>query len=305
MKKFLTKTIIILLPIILVWIVTETILKQIPNNYKYKSTYLNENIKDIQILILGSSHSFYGVNPTYFTYKAFNSANVSQTFDYDYKIFNKYKGNYEELKAIVIPISYFSLWSRLHKGIEKWRCFYYLDSYGFYEHINLKNYFFTGTIKEKKQRIEKFLIKNQDDINCDTLGFGHNNTVENNFIATGKETSLRHTYNLKKRKDIYLENIKYLNSMIEWCDNHNITVLLFTPPAYISYRKHLNKEQLNKTIKTGNNLSQKYKNCIYINYITDSTFTKKYFQDADHLNELGAEKLTKQLNSLIIFMLDC
>ena len=38
---------------------------------------------------------------------------------------------------------------------------------------------------------------------------------------------------------------------------------------------------------------------IYKNYMYDKMFIENDFYDADHLNEIGAEKLTKLLNNLI------
>jgi hypothetical protein len=43
----------------------------------------------------------------------------------------------------------------------------------------------------------------------------------------------------------------------------------------------------------------KYDNVTYQNFLLDSSFSAIDFFDADHLNEIGAKKLTSKLDTLI------
>lgn len=72
--------------------------------------------------------------------------------------------------------------------------------------------------------------------------------------------------------------------------------MLLTPPAFETYRKDLNKQQLKITIETAKQLDCENNNCIYLNLINDTCFYAKDFYDADHLSEIGAEKLSKLIN---------
>ena len=73
-----------------------------------------------------------------------------------------------------------------------------------------------------------------------------------------------------------------------------------TPPAFKTYLKELNKRQLDLTIETAQGLASDYKNCVYLNLIKDTSFEAKDFYDADHLNEIGAKKLSLIVNNLIL-----
>ncbi len=66
MKRFVIKTIYISLPILVVAILMEILLRNTPNDYLFKKQYLDKHSSEIETLILGSSHSFYGFNPEYF-----------------------------------------------------------------------------------------------------------------------------------------------------------------------------------------------------------------------------------------------
>ena len=118
------------------------------------------------------------------------------------------------------------------------------------------------------------------------------------MVETGKESALRHTKHINeiKYKTIFNENRLTLKEIIQWCKNRNIRLLLFTPPAFETFRQNLNKQQLNITLETVKSIDLENDNCIYLNYLNDSRFVAKDFYDADHLSEIGAEKLSKLVN---------
>ncbi len=112
----------------------EQTLRKIPNDYKYKADYLKENGKQIETLILGSSHTFTGLNPKLFTNKTFNAAHSAQSLDLDYKIFEQNRKYLPNLKTIIIPISYFSFTKQLNNFNQK-----KLKYYSIYWKIDINN----------------------------------------------------------------------------------------------------------------------------------------------------------------------
>ena len=86
---------------------------------------------------------------------------------------------------------------------------------------------------------------------------------------------------------------------MEWSENKNIKIILITPPVYITYRNNLDLGQLHLTIETANAIASTYKNCEYYNLMDDPNFTADDFYDANHLSEIGAEKLSRIVSTLI------
>ncbi len=306
MKKFILKTIIISFPVFLGLIVLEFFYLQVPNNYNYKSAYLDKNVKDIEVLVLGSSHAFLGVKSICFDYKTFNCAEYSQSLDYDYRIFNKYKRDYKNLKVVVIPISYFSLWSKLEQN-QNFRLLYYVQSYGFInKKTSIKDILYgEHKFKWKVRRLVKYYFSKKTAIECDKLGWidkekGIDEKEEGSesLVEIGRYSASRHDKIMSDEN--YNDNVNYLKSIISWCNNHNVKVLLFTPPAYVTYRNALRKEYVNKIFETSKELVSEYNNCQYFNYLSDTTFQIRDFYDVDHLNRFGAEKLSRKLNNIII-----
>ena len=117
MKKFLFHLSKIILPILFFFLVLEIAIRKIPNDYQLKKDYLDKNAAEINTLILGSSHTFYGLNPEYFSKKTFNAAYVSQSLDLDYEILKKYDSKLKNLKTVIVPISYFSLFETLDTDV--------------------------------------------------------------------------------------------------------------------------------------------------------------------------------------------
>jgi hypothetical protein len=297
MKKFLFHVLKILFPIVLFFLVLEIAIRKIPNDYQLKKEYLDENAAKINTLILGSSHTFYGINPEYFSKKTFNAAYVSQSLDLDYEILKKYESKFKNLKTVIIPVSYFSLFETLEKDTEKWRIKNYVIYYGFENKYQITDNFETlnNDIKLNVKKVVKHYFLNQTYITSSNLGWGTNFNSKNKKEFKGELTAKKHT---AKNYNLYQENLNTLQKIITLCRKQKISVLLITTPTYQSYSKNLNNNQLEKAIKTIHNLAKKNPNCKYLNLLKSEQFTKEDFYDADHLNEIGAKKLSLYLDKL-------
>lgn len=305
MKKFIIKTILFLLPIFAISLSMEILLRKIPNDYLYKKEYLDKYSNEIETLILGSSHSFYGLNPDFFSSSTFNAAHISQSLNYDYEIFKKYQDNLHNLKTLILPISYFTLYGKLENGSESWRVKNYVIYYG----MNVANSFvdyaevLSNQPKVNRKKLYGYYIKSNHDqyISCSELGWG-TPIQSKDLVETGKAAAERHTkadITSDFNNNIFNNNQQILNTIIKWCKKQNIKVMLLTLPAYTTYRQNINLEQYGITIKTANKIASQYDNCIYVNLFDDTNFVAKDFRDADHLSEIGAEKLSKLIDKKI------
>ncbi len=299
-KTFLKKTFLFSLPIVLFILSFEALLRHIPNDYKYKKTFLDQKSNTIQTLFLGSSHAYFGLNPIYMHTNSFNASYFSQTIKYDIEILKKYDGHWDRLQYIVIPISYFTLFSNLETDIESWRVKNYTLYCNFKTSCTIKDYseFLSNNFKINLLKLYSYYQVNQNTITCSELGFGldyHSKSLID-LQKSGIEAAKRHT-----AKDFrhFEENMNYLTNLIQYASSHNIKILLFTPPAFHTYADNLNKEQLNKTISSIETTVKAYPNVYYFNFLTNPDFIEEDFYDADHLDDVGAKKLTLKIDSII------
>jgi len=296
MKQFLIKTSFFLIPIVFIVITMEPLLRKIPNDYEYKDSYLTKNSEHIKKLFLGSSHTYYGVNPEYIAGNSFNASHISQSIDLDYEIIKKYK--WDELDYIIIPVDYFTLFGKLSDGIEYWR----VKNYNLYYDMDLSNdlsdnsELLSVNFKSNIIRIIKFYILDYHSITCSKLGFGNIYKEQNDLLKTGESAANRHTKsNLSKLN----ESVAILKEIIDFASKNNIDIIFYTSPAYKTYVSKLEQNQLNLTIKSITELSEKNNNCKYFNLLDDPEFYSSDFRDADHLNPDGAKKLSLKLDKLM------
>ena len=279
----------------------EFIIRRIPNDYVYKKVYLEKNSEKLEVLILGTSHAYYGINPVYINAKSFNASHVSQSLNYDYAIFNKYQDHWDHLQYIVLPISYFSLFFNLDSSPEAWRVKNYEIYYGMTSSRKISDYFelFSNKTPINLERIKSYYWDGQTNITCSELGWGvgYNSNPLQNLGEGGKSAAERH--DSVSNKINVSENLNILNDFINYAKEKGIQIFFFTPPAYHTYFENLNKEQLNQTIAIMTELDKQNQNVVYVNYLQDPSFTEKDFYNEDHLNEIGAEKLTRKIDKLI------
>ena len=300
MKRFIIHLLKIIIPILFFFLALEMAIRKIPNDYQLKKEYLDKNATQINTLILGSSHTFYGINPAFFSNKTFNAAYVSQSLDLDYEILKKYDSKLKNLQTVIIPISYFSLFETLETDIEKWRIKNYVLYYGlenkyqFTDNFESLNNHITRNIK----KIVKHYAFNTSFITTSNLGWGTNFNAKTKKPFKGAFTAKKHTV---KNFNLYAENLKSVHKIITLCKKNKINIVFLTTPTHQSYYQNLNKIQLEKTTKTISELVKKNPNCNYLNLLKSEVFTNKDFYDADHLNEVGAEKLSILLNNSLMY----
>lgn len=295
MKKFLSKFFLILIPLLAGCILFEILLRNIPNNYKVKRYYLDHHADKIETLILGNSHALYGLNPEFLNDKSFNIAGLSQSINFDYYFLKKYEKQFENLKTVILPISYPSLIRRLESGPYSWRIKNYSIYYDWDENLSLRNRteILSSRFRTHVNRIINYYWKGKTEISINHLGWGTNykSTFGKDLILTGEVTALQHSLH-KNERSFFYENKKTLLEIIKWCKLRNIRIILFTPPAYSSYYQKLNQDQLNQTVTAVTEICASNPNCKYFNLLSDERFTDIDFFDADHLNEIGAKKLS-------------
>lgn len=302
MNRFVTRLVLlIVIPVLLGVLLCEYFLRKVPNDYSYKNEWLTTNAASIRVLCLGSSHSFYGIEPSLFSCKAFNASHVSQTLKYDHFIFSKFIDQMDSLKVLVLPISYFSLYDfGPENDIEDWRVKYYSIYYGCKFHKFEPKYRLETYYGLHLKRVFYSMLGKVDHRTCNELGRGTTYKLEcrsEDWQKSGIIAAKRHTLDIDT---VVLEkNKKIVESMINKCGQKKVFIVILTTPTYHTYRENLNREQLKLMEDCCNSFVVQYDNVCYLNLLADERFCEEDFYDADHLNEFGAAKLTKILQQTI------
>lgn len=304
MRGLTIKVLLFLLPVLVVIVILEMALRLMPNDYKVKSTYLEVHAGEIEVLILGSSHAYYGIDPEYFSDACFNAAFYSQTLRYDLEIVKKYQSRFEKLNTIILPISYFSFFSQLETG----NASYMVKKYNLYMGMDvssaLKDHMELLGIQSRKnfRKLGDYYIRGENPITCNELGWGttHQSIDKLDLEKTGIDASLRHTRRIEESEgERAVENQGYLQELIGICNDMDIGLILLTLPAYETYASRLKSNYLDYNKETIHLMLEACENCDYLDLLNDPDFTEEDYYDADHLNEFGARKLSEKLDAYL------
>lgn len=297
MRKFIFRILLYCVPIIALFVLSEYILRTIPNDYKYKSQWLEKNASSVECLVLGSSHTFFGIQPACFACNTFNAAHVSQSIKFDSYIFRKYIDQMDSLRYVVQPISYGTLLSSLEKGIEAWRIKYYTIYYNYPSYMLWDNFELFPMNKSTWKRMGRYMLMSTDLLTVDSLGWSGTYFSENKSLDwknTGRVAAERHTKTYDANQ---LEiNLSYLEDMIQICYEKGVLLFLLNTPTYITYRENLNAQQLFLMDSVCSYLANKHEHVYRLDYFADIAFVDEDFYDADHLCEIGAKKLSEKIS---------
>lgn len=296
MKKGLIDFSLFIVPIFAFILGMEFSLRSLPNSYSYKKSWMLAYGNQVELLILGSSQSYFGIQPSEFDNKAFNLSNVSQLPQHDLELWNTFKGELANIEWVLLPLS-FSMPYDSHSDlpfINKNYVIYYglKNRLGWQHTLELTSRPMRSNIK----RLVKGFFLHRQDHPSDSLGFGEG--YEPALRRDLKETSIiaakRHAFG-----KIEPDNLRAFNELITEIHALNINILVITLPLSEEYRAQIPKQAIDLLHETTINLEKKFPKLIYLDWSSNPSFTVNDFYDSDHLNSDGAKKLSTLLNGFI------
>lgn len=304
------KIIYILIPVIILIILFEAKARSLQNEFVVKKSLLEKDIENIDVLILGSSHAYYSINPEAISRKSFNLAANSQDLYYDYMLFEKYKAKLKNLKCIILSVSYFSLWYDLNEAPENWRKYFYRDIFG----INSKSGLSISEIVDAKSYSLAFFYRFENvllgTINPKLFYFGNQmnssgwnidtdySLIDSTEISILKGKERVDFTNSLVNKDNYDGNVKLIRELIKYSNDNNIKMVFVTTPVSYPYILYMDKNHYDDFQKKVN-VFVNNKNVIYLNYFFDKRFLIKDYVDYDHLRKKSALRFSEILRDTL------
>lgn len=300
MKRFLSYVGIFALVVLLSLAAGEAIVRSVPNPYKAKARGIERCGGRVATLVLGSSHTYYGVVPEALGDSVFNLANISQNYEYDYLLLEKYAPLMPRLRRVIINVDYCSFFDSDFPHGEWWQETNYQLYMGVSKHGPLsRTGFEISNFPIYAGKLRKFLTHKAPAM-CDSTGFGTDYTFESRFVGwerTGEIAARRHTAPDGSWVDY---NLGYLRRLIALCRSIGAEPVLVTPPCYATYNEHLDKTQFDRYVALTGTVADSC-GLHWLDFLSDSRFAADDFWDADHLNDRGAVKFSRILrNSLTV-----
>lgn len=293
-KKFFVRAAIFFLPLILIFTVLEFYARSLPTSYSLKKDYLLEISQEAEILVLGSSRAFFGINPDYFSRLGFNLANVAQTFFYDKELIVGNLEAFPALRCVLIETSDFSLGYQLADSPAEWRDYYYWHFWGIkYPGLEKDSRFFSRVMLFTPNKIFDFLLGGAPALEISKRGWQPFEGL--NILA--EENARQRVFNNQEivKDDNYLENIGYLNELLSVLEKRGIRAAVASAPVHRNYSRFVDPAISRKNSEVWENLCDEGR-CRVFDFAADSRFGDDDFADSDHLNPAGAEKFSRILD---------
>ena len=245
MRRFIRNIALYALPVLIIAVALEFVAESIPNSYTYKRDYMEQHGAQIEMLILGSSNAYDGLNPSVLPH-AFNLANSSQTLEDDYRLLAKYIDSMDSLQTVIVGLGYHSLGATTEDN----RRTYYTIYMDLYPRWPISKYSFEVCNPEMLiKKIIKYAVS-RDVTRCDSLGQRVGHTKE--AAETGAEWWNKGVDALVANDRLKIENCRleieentrYLKAIVDLCNAHNVKPVIVQMPVMEEYKRKLPREQV-------------------------------------------------------------
>ena len=301
MSRFFKNIFFFAIPVILFLVGLEFYMRALPNEYRYKAQWMDQHLDSVETLVLGSSKAYYGIRPDCFSTTAFNLATVSGRPDYDYEVLKKYAGKAKNLKTVIYPVFYEFFFDPPFEDCVEWpRAGYYQIYWDCHLHPLLSKYSLEiASIFAVKTKLADYKYYNGQ--TCDSLGFGlQSNSKYSNQDENAAKMEIIKSLQRHKAPDFTYEdyNYAYLEKTAILCSQNNIRLILVAMPCKKAYTDNLDKTQNDEYHRLTQKLVSQY-SLEFHDFTSNPQFSDSDFFDSNHLNEIGAAKLSTILNSLL------
>lgn len=281
----------------------EILIRKAPNPYSIKHHYMMNHGKDVETLLLGSSHIFYGVNPAGFNSKTYNLANLLQGPRLNYELLNYYSAilTNNSLQRIIINICGVTL---VEPNLQLIRNQGYLSAYQMYmrlpgyESLSLNFEIFTPSLY--RQRIRTILKMHANVLSdADSLGFGTQYLLVGDSVDVSVSGTQMGSYTSTFSTEQINKNLIYIDSIALWCRARNIELILLETPKYKTYNEAISSGYILAKDSAISQFRLRFPEVKYLDFSTDPRFGIGDYYDGNHLCHRGAEKFTKILSDTL------
>lgn len=293
MKRFLLKILYFTIPVLLLLTAVEVYLESLPNYAHDKHEWMLQHSTEVKTLVLGHSQNMYGLRPDLLGEGAFNLAMDCQTFRYNRYLLHHYP--MPKLQTVIMNYDYLTPQMDMEHmpDIDMWIARYriYMDCD---IHSRLSPYGFEMMQPQvaREKLINSYPPKEKD---WDTLGWGKLGNRPPNW-DNGQKRAEGNTF---LNEELLELNEGFMRDIFDFCRQHKVRVILLNTPVNETFRKHEDPRQVSMNQQLLQRLQQDYPEIEYLDMEADPHFVDTDYYDSNHLNQYGAEKLSKMVRDYL------
>lgn len=307
LRRFVARFALFLLPAAAAELALEARLARVQNSYSLKRDGLAQAEPSLQVVFLGPSHAYYGLDPDKLSRPAFNLANVSQGLTIDAQLAEQALARAPALRLVVLSFSYFSLGYRTETGAEPWRngfTRYFYGLPGDQDSVTLlhpRNYSLLALYGPEQVRgmaLKGFHSTLADHVS--PLGFYASEPGAPASILDEKEGEARvRDHEAQQSDEARARNTEALRTLLAALDARKVKAAFVTLPVHRTYSAFIDRAAWQRSraviaamLRPGA--------VSYHDYLDDPRFTLEDFHDHDHLSAEGAARMTQVLDEEVV-----
>lgn len=255
-----------------------------------KRKLFNNDLESTEILITGTSHTLWGLDPALFEFKTMNISETNKPIIIDLEIIKKYHKKIPKLEYIIIPIDYFTLFYNGDGDVSVKKLWH---------HWGLKNnnshlFHFLDCVIETPVDL---IVPNRYKLSNFEQMKGVYNSVEDRTKMLDRIDVWHNQWmSLKNHVVITRQIIQFIN----FCKSKEIKIIFVKMPIPLTTQIEFNRKYTSMTNKSLKFLSE-FSNTYLIDLNKISVFENdSLFHDCDHLNYRGAKLASSILNNKIM-----
>ena len=285
--------------ILLLILVVEGMLRQVPNIYAYKQSLVEQQGGRMKHIILGSSVVDCSLNPQIIADSTYNLAIAGQWYRYSLAFLEKNLDKLPCLDCIVFGACYHSFWCD-DSPEQDIRSFVshrvYMDIGHADGLLSYSELLTSGSLSLRKW--SKYYLQRRPTMHCDSLGLDHgyhSSKRGGEWKTEIPEDALAQTMSLdaSANEELFAANSERLNRLAELCEQKGLRLIFVIPPVHPLYWEHSKQAQWNRVDAALAAVAMRWDCVEYRNYAHDARFVDDDFFDGNHLNsDVGGAKFS-------------
>jgi hypothetical protein len=266
----------------------------LPSQFSIKYKQMS-SLESVDVLVLGSSHTYFGVDASEISSSSYNAALSAQSYKYDFLVLNSLIRRQVKVHCVLLPISSLSRGYDVETGVEQWRKYQYWHRYNLHvfalqDYFDIRSYIaIMGDVDAlgSLRCIVTGNVKSQaNNVRADGTAVVGDGGISSSMAQTqAADAATRHLSSTGTNGEYWFRKIVTL------CKSSNSKLILISTPVtreyyqLVSTKLKRDQKELYEIAKSIN------KDVVFRDYSQNRSFVYRDFWDCDHLNPTGAKKL--------------
>lgn len=302
-KKYLIRTVLFLLPIVIILGALELWVRNIPSSPDTISNYLHTESENLEVLVLGASQNQAAIHPAFMSRPTINMASGHQDYSEDYALLSQLKERLPKLNTVILPMTFAHLDTPPNKQ-EFWKhatflYYYNVNAYGRKVYAKDRLLYLSNPSFYSKEILGSLTPMNVQDFG--TYGYlenaNHSPFAKADFNPQRIDESPLSIYNRENELAVE-QNTLAFKKILEFCKEQKLKTVIVLTPVTEKHYEGRNPNMVTRRDAFLKEILELYPE-VLLKDAEQTDYPLTDFNNHNHLSPLGAKKFTKELDLLL------